>query len=592
MLKSQLDLHLAVAEDQLRLCGVPFTRDLATIRSRVEERGEEFLTLDLPASGKAFDKAIDKGRMDANTFSLFKKRGPGDQRPAFLNGLFAQVFDAEGSLLPVVNPHAVRALRQIFYLHSKLKELPTDDKVEAALAAYVETDQNISNAIPFELREEFRKMAREMYGTYFARMEASLFEDSFLTQAKHGPGAVSDPISANQKWNNREWSERLSSFFPAHEYLRTGSRDPEVDVFLLPPACEHPSRVIAVPKTAKGPRIIAAEPVYNQFVQQGLMSMFTDWMYSHPVVSFEYQEPNQDLARKGSIDGSVATIDLSEASDRVSLALVKTLFRDHPYLLSVILACRTQRAVLPDGNSIALRKFASMGSALTFPLETLIFSIIAYMGVKRSGMSVKATIRNGNLRVYGDDIIVPVQAVDETVSLLEAFGLKVNMDKSFWTGEFRESCGGDFYAGFPVNPVKTRRRIPSSRRDSDGVVSIVAFRNLYWEQYGPTEFVTSLDSFIEGIIPFPEGFKTTDALVRWSYHPSPEGMDPWLHRPYVHAIRVVNKKREDRLDGEGALLKYFWSPEGEDGLRNPDPKHLQFAGRPRASILKYGRVVL
>jgi hypothetical protein len=591
-MKSQLDLHLAVAEDQLSLCGVPFARDLATIRSRVEEKGEEFLTLDLPAMGKAFDKALDQGEMDAHTFPIFKRRGGGDHRPAFLNGLFAKVFDAEGRLLSEIDLHAVRALRQIFYLHSKLNELPTLDKVDAALKAYVETDQNISNAIPSDLREEFRRMAREMYGTYFARMEATLYEDSFLSRAKHGPGAVSDPLPANQKWNNREWSERLSSHFPAHEYLRTGSKDPSTDVFLLPPAREHPSRVIAVPKTAKGPRIIAAEPVYNQFVQQGLMAMFTDWMYSHPVVSFEFQEPNQELARKGSIDGSVATIDLSEASDRVSLALVKALFRDHPYLLSVILSCRTQRAVLPWGEEIALRKFASMGSALTFPLETLIFSIIAFMGVQRSEMSVKKSIRNGLLRVYGDDIIIPVQAVDETVSLLEAFGLKVNTDKSFWTGEFRESCGGDYLRGFPVNPVKSRRRIPTSRSDTDEVVSIVAFRNLYWEQYGPTELVTSLDAFIEGLIPFPEGFKTTDALVRWSVIPVPDGMDPRLQRPYVMACRVLHKKRHDPLDGEGALLKYFWSPEGDDGLRNPDPKHLQVAGRPVSSEIRYGRVLL
>ena len=250
-MKSQLDLHLAVAEDQLRLCGVPFARDLATIRSRVETLGEEFLTLHLPAAGKAFDKAIDQGWMDHNTFVGFKRRGGSDHRPAFLNGLFAKVFDTEGRLLAEVDPHAVRALRQIFNLHSKLNELPTPDKVDAALKAYVETDRDISNVIPSDLKLEFRRMAREMYGPYFSRMEKVLFEDSFLASAKHGPGAVSDPLPVNQKWNNREWSERLSSFFPAHEYLRTGSKDPETDIFLLPPASEHPSRVIALPKTAK-----------------------------------------------------------------------------------------------------------------------------------------------------------------------------------------------------------------------------------------------------------------------------------------------------------------------------------------------------
>lgn len=591
-MKSQVNLHVAVAEDQLRLLGVPFDRDAATIASRVETRGEEFLTLELPAFGKAFDKALDEGGIGPNGLPVFKQRSKTDRRPGFLNGVLARIFDEEGRLIPNPDPQAIRAVRQISYLHSKLKELPTPEKVDDALRQFVETDRSISNAIDGDLKKEFRRMTREMYGKYFSRMEKSLFEDSFLSRAKHGPGVVSDPLAANQKWNNRVWTERLSGLFPAHEYLSIGSKDLERDLFLLPPAQESPSRVIPVPKTAKGPRIIAAEPVYNQFVQQGLTAMFVEWMYTHPVVSYEFQEPNQRLARRGSIDGSVATIDLSEASDRVSLALVKTLFRDHAFLLNAILSCRTQRAELPDGNSIALRKFASMGSALTFPLETIIFSVIAYMGVKRSGMSVKEAIMNGLLRVYGDDIIVPIDAVDETVSLLQAFGLVVNSDKSYWTGRFRESCGGDYYAGFQVNPVKSRRRLPHSRRDVDEVVSIVAFRNLYADAYGATELVTSLDSFISGIIPFPEGYRTTDALVRWSDYPACEGMDRKLHRPFIIAVTPKYNYRIDSLDGEGALLKYFWSPEGDDGLRNPSPEHLRRAGRPISSELKYGRVVL
>ncbi len=591
-MKSQLDLHVAVVEDQLRLLGVPFVHDTATLVSRVEHKGEVFLTLALPAFGKAFDKALDAGRIGPSTFPSFGRRSKTDVRPAFLWGAVSRVFDAEGRILADVDFHAIKAVRQISYLHSKLNELPTKEKVDAALIQYVETDKNISNALPSELREGFRRMAREMYGTYFSRMERDLFEDSFLAKGKHGPGAVSEALFANQKWNSRVWSERLSRFFPAHEYLRTGSYDSDEDLFLLPPAQESPSRVIPVPKTAKGPRIIAAEPVYNQFVQQGLSAMLAQWMYQHPVVSYEFQEPNQKLARRGSIDGSVATIDLSEASDRVSLALVKTLFRDHAYLLSVILACRTQRAVLPDGEEIALRKFASMGSALTFPLETIIFSVIAYMGIQRSAMDVNQVIQNCQVRVYGDDIVVPVGAVDETVHILEALGLKVNTDKSFWTGKFRESCGGDYYSGFAVNPVKTRRRIPTSRSDVDEVVSIVAFRNLYAKAYGHSELVTSLDTFIEGIIPFPEGYETTDALVRWAAHPTPHGMDVHLHRPYIVGVRPVYKYRHDPLDGEGALLKYFWSPEGDDGLHNPSPEHLRLAGRPISSKLKYGRVVL
>jgi hypothetical protein len=502
-----------------------------------------------------------------------------------MHGFFELVFDSDGVLLEHPSTDAIRAIRQVCHLHGKLKELPSPEKLKAAFDGYVRTDNEVSQALPELLIEEFRRTAREAWGRHFSNMEKFLYHDGFLADAKHGPGAVSQPLSSNGKWRNKEWTERLERYFLSTEYLNHSLACEGEEMVLHPPGQEPPARVIAVPKTAKSPRIITIEPVYNQFIQQGFAALFTNWMYRDPEVSFEFREPNQLLAQAGSRDGSYATIDLSEASDRISLRLVKELFGDHKFLLGGILACRSMTSELEDGTTVQLRKFASMGSALTFPIQTLVFATIAKMAVRRSSRSA-GYLHNQLMRVYGDDIIVPIEAAHETVKLLVAFGLKVNTAKSFWTGRFRESCGGDYYAGVPVNLVRVRKRLPLSRSDVDEVVAFVAFRNLYWEQYGPTELVTLLDTYIERLIPFPEGFKETAGLVRWSIFPTPHGMDRHLQRPYVEACYVVSKRRRDPLDGLAALLKFFWTPLSEDH------QHLQYAGRPVSANIKHGKVLL
>ncbi len=501
-MKSQSDLHVAVLKHQGQLLGVDTSLDSATLESDIEQQGEKVITLWLPDLGKAFERSLSLGQLLYSGKNLSRVRSKSDKRPRFMHGFYCLVFDADGDLLTHPSTEAIRAIRQVLHLHGKLKELPTVDKVESALRQYVETDNEVSQSISPEFLAEFRQMSREAWGPYFSLMEKLVFAEGFLPGAKHGPGAVSQKLSSNGKWKNKEWTERLESYFRSTQFLSHDIAYEGDDVTLHPPGAEPPARVIAVPKTAKTPRIITIEPVYNQFVQQGLAAMFERWMYQHPQVSYEFREPNMRLARAGSVDGSFATIDLSEASDRISLRLVKELFGDHKYLLGAILACRSMTSELDDGTLVQLRKFASMGSALTFPIQTLVFATIARMAVRRVSKG-RPGIESLPIRVYGDDIIVPEYAALETIHLLEVFGLKVNLDKTHWTGRFRESCGGEYFAGSDVSITRVRKRIPVSRRDVDEVVAIVAFRNLYWKQYGESEVVTGLDALIEGLIPFP-----------------------------------------------------------------------------------------
>jgi hypothetical protein len=95
-------------------------------------------------------------------------------------------------------------------------------------------------------------------------------------------------------------------------------------------------------------------------------------------------------------------------------------------------------------------KFSSMGNGSTFGLETLIFASLCHaVGAKK-------------YLVYGDDIVVDKSVVDGLLPLLDDAGFLVNDRKSFFSGPFRESCGGNYHAGEDITPFRWRGT-PSSK---------------------------------------------------------------------------------------------------------------------------------
>lgn len=328
-----------------------------------------------------------------------------------------------------------------------------------------------------------------------------------------------------------------------------------------------------------------------QYVQQGLLERFVENLrhayHVKEFIDWSDQVPNQEMARIGSLTRELATLDLSEASDRVSMQLVRRLFANHPHLLGAIEACRSTRADVL-GEVINLNKFASMGSALCFPVESIVFLTIVFaaiaeeMGVPFSRKLLKKL--RGKVRVYGDDIIVPVEFVASTVSWLEAFGLKVNEDKSFWSGSFRESCGKEYLNGSDVSIVRVRQMLPTSRQHVPELVSAVSLRNQLFKA-GYDDTVEWLDTYIERLIPFPYGLESSPGLVRLGYLGfSAERTHPDLHYPLVKGVVVKNTSPVSKLDGGDALLKFFLK-RGEDPFF--DPEHLQRAGRPVSAKLKH-----
>jgi hypothetical protein len=352
---------------------------------------------------------------------------------------------------------------------------------------------------------------------------------------RHGPGAVSDQTSKEYKYDFPTWSDKLGKVFPYERYGRTyrdsaekqsledcqttieyvwpesnktcsegeacadqlvchdsqimavphygGCRSEFLDPMDLesplehrPSAHEAPSRLLAVPKTAKGPRLIAAEPVAHQWCQQFIKRFLEErllGLFGNNFISFRNQGLSQELVSKASLDKSMATVDLSSASDRLTCYVVERAFRKNENLLRALHATRTRwvcdavdKTAKP--NYFKPKKFASQGTAVTFPVQSIIFLIIALTACGFEAKSPEDFICNDRfcksiarfrhkVRVFGDDIIIPKHGYVVLVGLLHALGLKVNLGKSFVHGNFRESCGMDCFKGVDVTPIKTTK---------------------------------------------------------------------------------------------------------------------------------------
>lgn len=225
--------------------------------------------------------------------------------------------------------------------------------------------------------------------------------------------------------------ELLSTLYPY------GALGTEIDVDI------HDAQLSFVPKNAKTDRAICTEPSLNGLFQLGIGDLMADRLRTVGI-DIRDQGPNQRAALYGSISGGLATLDLSSASDSVSIGLVCHLL---PLDWAELLLDFRSDAVVYDGDRYVLEKISSMGNGFTFPLETLIFWALA-----SASTDLCKNPRGYRVLVYGDDIVVPTDAVPLLRECLTELGFVLNDSKSFWTGSFRESCGCDYLGGINVRP--------------------------------------------------------------------------------------------------------------------------------------------
>jgi len=210
------------------------------------------------------------------------------------------------------------------------------------------------------------------------------------------------------------------------------------------------NRLSFVPKSTTISRTICIEPGLNMFYQLGLKQILESRLKSFFGIDLSKQQAvNRELARTGSVDGSFATIDLSSASDTISLSMLRWLLPKQ--MLELLELLRAPQCQLPNGESVDLHMISTMGNGYTFPLQTLIFASVVSAVYRIMGIPLdKGTYSMPNFGVNGDDIIVVGRAYSMVVKILQLLGFKVNAEKSFFEGHFRESCGADWFQGFPV----------------------------------------------------------------------------------------------------------------------------------------------
>ncbi len=214
------------------------------------------------------------------------------------------------------------------------------------------------------------------------------------------------------------------------------------------------SRMTTVPKNEDTVRTIAIEPSGNMALQLAA-GRYLENVLRRVGLDISTQQPrNKALAKRGSIDGSLATIDLSSASDMISPDLVRAIFPPEWYRLFVVL--RSPTTELPDGSEVVLNMMSTMGNGFTFPLMTLLFCALIY-GFRATRGGPNLFIDWNSTCVFGDDIIIPTDEYHDFVDVLTMAGFSVNLEKSYSEGPFRESCGGDYYEGVDITPfyVKT-----------------------------------------------------------------------------------------------------------------------------------------
>jgi len=452
-------------------------QDIVVLERRALAEGLPFLTVTLPRLFKALDRGL-------STFCLEEIEGfkvkKGCAYPLMLVKAWETLFTEEGILRPEarlrspsrddwsVELHsslsgAVACIRQLSAVFYKL-ELPYTEKQEqVALDAFRSAEDDLSQ---LDLSNPANSRVLERARRILERLLAG--SDPLEILPKHGGGSSSCRVKPWLRYSSFRYIPRLSEVFPQDEYFFANPQHlcDMLDEWISAKGCEPMARVVFVPKDSRGPRLISCEPREFMYIQQGLWAKLDGVVKRKPAIAgqvgFTDQTRNQRMAYEGSMDPDrYATLDLKEASDRISVDLVARLFP--PHWSSALLASRSLGTELPDGTVKVLHKFAPMGSACCFPILALCVWSIALAATEPDSAYINRLFtdrlrpnRDLAISVFGDDIIVPTAEVPRVIQALEAVGLLTNRDKSYWSGSFRESCGGDFFQGVDCTPVRVK----------------------------------------------------------------------------------------------------------------------------------------
>lgn len=592
-------------------------RDKTRLHHQIDSRGINLLILEFPALAKHLNRCLDQGSYTNPHLVLSNPMEKGVEIPRFLRQIYLRIFEKNGKMVPDPCVNAVLFLKTLLTCWKSIKLPASQGVIENEVSSFFERDAALPDATlawgdddlgalkPHErsLRSVFTDLGSddERYLSFvFATTSSDLGlsphlwgdEPSVHLVPKHGPGVVANLPRGESKYRFPHWPNKLQQLFPYDLFAL-----PNPGFAIDPNASEcgfddkkSPSRLIAVPKTIDRPRLIAAEPVENQWIQQMLWSIMRDRVHGGILsdsIMFSSQTPNQELALSGSIDGANATVDLSEASDRLSCALVERFFIANASWLEALHACRTHvcayRINSHETISRPLKKFSTMGSTVIFPLQSIIYASIAIAAImidRRERLSTR-NIKSvaSQVRVFGDDIIVPKAHLGTLVRLLEGLCFKVNQAKTFSGDNFRESCGVDAFKGYVVTPPKLLV-VPNGRPSQYS--SLIETSN-NWYKAGFWNVACYIQTYVKGsewLLPISAdssqqnallsycGLKTQHLRRRWN-----RNLQCWEYRVWKDSVRLT----ESRIPGFQRLLQYF--------TEDPDPHTKWSSGTVESAVV-------
>lgn len=504
------ELVILAIRDSARLCSIgssSITKDLETVSSRSSAEGMDFLTKVLPSFGKALDKSLSKD-MPFGAVPGFASSAKCNGRPVFLKAFTSLIFDADGLVgTPedtTLQVRAVRAVRQICYLLYKLEGSHSLDSEKSVLDGFVATDALLPGPEDELPLTDMTQRALDNAAMLFWYCLKGF--DPLNILPGHGPGSVATGERNFQKMNFRRYYPKVDEVFGYTEmfYFNYSHLCDELESLENMEEASPEAKVVLVPKDSRGPRLISMEPLEIQWIQQGLMRELYTVLEApsspcHGYVNFTSQEINQGLALDNSLDPKFDTLDLKDASDRVSLWLIKKLLPQHLYL--PFEASRSVATRLPDGHRVELKKFAPMGSAVCFPLEALTFWALA-VGALKDIRCARDVEHLPSVYVFGDDLIVPSGSYETLTAIFEELYLKFNDDKCCTGRFFRESCGMDAFKGACVTPQRVKTRWSESLPPA-ALLSYVGYTNGLREKrlYETAEFLQNRITEIAGQVP-------------------------------------------------------------------------------------------
>jgi len=575
-------------------------RDLLRITTLSQTRGPTVFTMDLPAMGKKLDAALSRGRLDLKGMPCSGPTHSGSMIPRLFRELWIRLFDHSGCLRANIDPNVVLFLRTLLYVGKNYKSECAPRYLFEATKEFSDVESSLPPASPLwdgdgsDVGDSHYRHLWDMVSTnineplFHSELELVPVLDSVQRSAdricrvfsgfdpglldfKHGPGAVSDLRRGDYKYSFPNWAPRLEFNFPydfsASTSLEVGGVDPVLGYGW--DSYEPHSDLKAVPKTMKGPRLIAKESTCMQWVQQGIRNFLyhtvaRTWIGRS--IDFFSQSPSRDLALQASRDGYLCTIDLKSASDRITCALVERLFRSSPNLLGAMIASRTRFLVQDLDKKLPrvfkLKKFSTQGSALTFPVQSIVFFMICVGVGKHLHPSWSYDRLGRQVRIFGDDLIIPGEWEPLVERVLETLHLRVNHTKTHVTGRFRESCGMDAFEGYDVSPpyvLSVPVESDPATISSGVAVSNNFFMKGFWHASSFLE--RSMSNGIRSRMPIVKVSSGLFALRSFSGSRLPSRLrERWnetLQRREVAVLAIFAKPRLRKTETVSNLLQYF-----------------------------------